>query len=561
LETIRRPATGGLAYETHGGGTPVVFLHGLTFDRTMWRPIIERLGEGVCSIAFDLPGHGETAGDPCGLPEAAARVNSALRSLGVGEPLIVGHSISSGIASIYAASYPVRGLVNVEGTVDIRPMAESVRRLEPVLRGEHFADAFARYEQSMGFEYVPEPLRARLLESQDIRQEVVLGYWDQLFRKEPRELQDEIEAMMVSIVAPCLCVFGHCLNTGERTYLHDHLSDLQIEEWPDRGHLVHLAEPDRFAARLRSFVDHCRSAGERPSGEHDGVITRARMYELVDEDFRAEVAGDLRAIADGFTAHAEHDVAGRPGPALRGADQIRAFYKDLLADLQITLRACAPGTARIISPTSRSCTRSRPGGPSVSTAAAATCTPGSCTSSTSPMTASTVNAPGSILPLSNNSSLHEHGYSTAAARRDPHHPRRTRVYRRLDRCANAPGRQQMMRRARRLSPPMAQPRTRQQHRDRRPLDHRAKRHPQHLRVHQARDPPTPRAPGPDQPGLRLPSAVGRYVRLGARIPTRDDPTVRRDHVSPTDTRTPPHRRRHRHRDRGPRPRIHPLKGT
>ena len=64
LETIHRTASGGLAYEMHGDGIPVVFLHGLTFDRTTWRPIIERLGDGVRSIAVDLPGHGDTAGEP-----------------------------------------------------------------------------------------------------------------------------------------------------------------------------------------------------------------------------------------------------------------------------------------------------------------------------------------------------------------------------------------------------------------------------------------------------------------------------------------------------------------
>ena len=334
-ETIDRTASAGLAYETHGAGVPVVVLHGLTFDRTTWRPIIERLGDGVCSIAFDLPGHGDTAGEPCSLREAAARVNCVLQNIGIGEPVIVGHSISSGIASIYAASYPVRGVVNVEGTVDIQPMAELIRRMEAILRSDRFADAFAPCQQSMGFEHVPEPLRTDTLERQDIRQEVVLGYWEQLFRDDPRELQQEIEATMLSIDAPCLSVFGHHLSAGERTYLQTHVSDLQIEEWPDRGHLLHLAEPDRFAACLRSFIDRCRGGGERPSGERDGAITRARKDELVDEHLRAEVAGDLHAIADGFTSDAEHDVAGRPGPPLRGAEQIRAFYGALLADLQI----------------------------------------------------------------------------------------------------------------------------------------------------------------------------------------------------------------------------------
>jgi pimeloyl-ACP methyl ester carboxylesterase len=262
LETIQRSASDGLAYEKHGDGVPVVFLHGLTFDRTTWRPIIERLGEDVCSIAFDLPGHGETGGEACALRDAAARVRAALGIMGIDEPVIVGHSISSGIASIYAASYPVRGLVNVDGTVDIRQTAAFVQRLEPLLRSERFAAAFEPFQQSMGFEHLPEPLRSQVLESQDVRQAVVLGYWQQLLRTDPADLQAEINREMGQIAAPCLNVFGHILSDHERNYLQDHVADVFIEEWPDRGHHVHLAEADRFAARLRSFIDHCRRDGE-----------------------------------------------------------------------------------------------------------------------------------------------------------------------------------------------------------------------------------------------------------------------------------------------------------
>jgi pimeloyl-ACP methyl ester carboxylesterase len=230
--------------------------------------VLEGGAEKVVAVGAErgdeAAGHGETAGEACGMREAAARVRSAVDSLGIDGPVIVGHSISSGIASMYAASYPVRGLVNVEGTVDIRPMAELIRRWEPILRSDRFADAFARFQQSMGFEHVPEPLRTRDLESQHIRQEVVLGYWEQLFRDDPRELQQEIEATMASIEPPCLCVFGHRLGVSERALLQEHLRGVQIEEWPARGHLVHLAEPDRFAARLRSFLGHCRTGGERP---------------------------------------------------------------------------------------------------------------------------------------------------------------------------------------------------------------------------------------------------------------------------------------------------------
>ena len=77
-------------------------------------------------------------------------VNAALESMGIDEPVIVGHSISSGIASIYAASYPVRGLVNIDGTVDIQQTAALVQRLEPVLRSERFAAAFEPFQAEHG---------------------------------------------------------------------------------------------------------------------------------------------------------------------------------------------------------------------------------------------------------------------------------------------------------------------------------------------------------------------------------------------------------------------------
>jgi ketosteroid isomerase-like protein len=59
------------------------------------------------------------------------------------------------------------------------------------------------------------------------------------------------------------------------------------------------------------------------------------MDALVDGHYRAEEAGDIGAIVDGFVAGAEHDVAGRPGDPLLGAERIAAYYRALLAELRI----------------------------------------------------------------------------------------------------------------------------------------------------------------------------------------------------------------------------------
>jgi uncharacterized protein len=64
-------------------------------------------------------------------------------------------------------------------------------------------------------------------------------------------------------------------------------------------------------------------------------MTTQQMDALVERHYRAEEAGDLEAIAEGFAPGAEHDVAGRPGGPLHGADQIEGFYRDLLSQLRI----------------------------------------------------------------------------------------------------------------------------------------------------------------------------------------------------------------------------------
>ena len=99
----------GLAYDIEGTGTPVVFLHGLTFDRRTWRPVIDRQDGAVTSIAIDLPAHGDSGGEPMSLERAAERIHRLLHSLGIERPVVVGHSMAAGVAGLYASAHPARG--------------------------------------------------------------------------------------------------------------------------------------------------------------------------------------------------------------------------------------------------------------------------------------------------------------------------------------------------------------------------------------------------------------------------------------------------------------------
>ena len=245
-----------LAYDIEGAGTPVAYLSGLTFDRRTWRPIIERLDGSVTSIAIDLPAHGDSGGEPTSLERVAEQVHRLLSSLGVERPIMVGHSMSAAIAGLYASAHPARGIVMVDQATHVLPFAQMLHQIAPMLRGPTFDQVWPNIENSLGLDHIPEPARTLALNAHKVKQDVVLGYWDQVLTTDPAELQAWIDDKAAGIKCPCLAVFGRSTTDGERERLN-RLPDAQIEEWKGYGHFVHLVDPQRFATRLLTFVEHC----------------------------------------------------------------------------------------------------------------------------------------------------------------------------------------------------------------------------------------------------------------------------------------------------------------
>ena len=55
-------ARGRIGYVEAGGGgaTPIVFLHGVGSDKSVWAPQLGHFGRSRRAIAFDYPGYGES---------------------------------------------------------------------------------------------------------------------------------------------------------------------------------------------------------------------------------------------------------------------------------------------------------------------------------------------------------------------------------------------------------------------------------------------------------------------------------------------------------------------
>jgi pimeloyl-ACP methyl ester carboxylesterase len=249
---------------------PLVLLHGLTFDRTMWRPALAELAvidPGRRAIALDLPGHGDSPDSPpYALDEIVERVHAAILEAGLEEPVMVGHSASAATATVYAATHPTRGVIAVEGTIRVGAFAGMAQALEPMLRGPGFADAWARIASgAFRLQEVEPDVRDFVIATSRPRQEIVLGYWQDLLERSPGELDALVLGGAAAIRAagiPYVAVVGADSSPEEVAWSDANLPDGRILIWPGSGHFPHVAHPRRFAGLLAETAAWARPTAD-----------------------------------------------------------------------------------------------------------------------------------------------------------------------------------------------------------------------------------------------------------------------------------------------------------
>jgi pimeloyl-ACP methyl ester carboxylesterase len=249
---------------------PLVLLHGLTLDRTMWRPALaelETIDPGRRAIAIDLPGHGDSPDAPSyGLEALVDRVHAAVEDAGLGAPVVVGHSAAAGTAFLYGVMHPSRGVVAVEGTLRVGPFAVMAKSIEPVLRGPGFDVAFGRVlANTFGLDEVSPEVRDFVIATSRPRQHVVLGSWQALFELSPQELDAMVAQGAAAIRAsglPFVSVVGHDPSPEEIAWIAANMPGMRIEVWPRSGHFPHIAHPLKFAELLAETATWPIRAGE-----------------------------------------------------------------------------------------------------------------------------------------------------------------------------------------------------------------------------------------------------------------------------------------------------------
>src|SRR5436190_10803536 len=95
-----------------GDAVPIVFLHGVGSDKSVWHPQLAHFGRSRRALAFDYPGYGDSdpAHSDTTRDDYAAAVLSAMTTLGVPRAHVCGLSLGGVVAIAMHDAAPARSI-------------------------------------------------------------------------------------------------------------------------------------------------------------------------------------------------------------------------------------------------------------------------------------------------------------------------------------------------------------------------------------------------------------------------------------------------------------------
>lgn len=243
----------GYAEAGSGDATPIVFLHGVGSDKSVWHPQLDHFGQSRRAIAFDYPGYGDSDCAPLGTTRAdyADAIISAMHALGIDRAHVCGLSLG--------------------GVVAIAMHHAEQNRCASLILADTFAahpTGVAIYERSLeGSRDLPAMAEARvdvlLAQPADpaVRREVV----ETMSRIDPAAYRIGAEAVWLAdqrdraaaIDVPTLVVVGDqdfITPIDLSNELIDLIPEARMQVIAGAGHLTNLEKPAKFNSIVESFI-------------------------------------------------------------------------------------------------------------------------------------------------------------------------------------------------------------------------------------------------------------------------------------------------------------------
>ena len=253
------------AVDYGGSGRALVLLHGGSAHARWWDFVAPALTRAFHVIALDLRGHGDSDPSPTGayrVADYAADLDPAFASLGIGRPVLVGHSLGSFVAQRYAIDHPgaLAALVVVDGRVVFGASGSRYMKLLRMLPTVGYAtlEEAVRHFQLLPRETVASPEVLAKVARRSFR-EAEPGRWVAKFDRATLAAHEpfDFERELATLSCPVLFVRGEHSRVLSRDAAVRFAAACRRGEWAEIAgahHHVPLDRPTALASEILAFL-------------------------------------------------------------------------------------------------------------------------------------------------------------------------------------------------------------------------------------------------------------------------------------------------------------------
>ena len=236
-----------------GDKTPVVFLHGVGSDKSVWRPQLDAFARERRAIAFDYPGYGDSDPAPEGTTreDYAEAVLSGMRDLGIARAHICGLSLGGVVAiALHAADPDACASLILADTFAVHPDGQAIYDRSVAASEDMRALAEGRVDVLLAQPADPA-----------VRTEVV----ETMAKIDPAAFRIGAEAVWLAdqrdrvheIRVPTLVICGaqdHVTSPALSHELTRLIPGARFEQIEGAGHLTNLEKPEEFNTLVGAFI-------------------------------------------------------------------------------------------------------------------------------------------------------------------------------------------------------------------------------------------------------------------------------------------------------------------
>ena len=250
-------------YEVSGSGYPLVLIHGVGLDRTMWEENIAELSKYYRVITYDLFGNGNSE-HPDGaysLSKYANQLNTLLQELNITSAHIVGFSLGGLIAKKFAILFPKKtaSLIVVSAVANRNKeereiIQKRVRKTEIEGHLSVVDDSINRWFNQEFKEQYPETVaRFQKRLEQNNQKGYLASYL--VYAHGDQELKDQLSA----ILCPTLIITGGDdprSNPKMAQFMGEQISNSKVEIIPDIRHMLPIEATTVFNELVKQFLSN-----------------------------------------------------------------------------------------------------------------------------------------------------------------------------------------------------------------------------------------------------------------------------------------------------------------